>query len=372
MWSGKSFPRHDDDVTNPEHASGSVNDERDARLDREFWRKTLPWTSKSHDVDPDAPTQPFGMLRTENAHRLKERFGRRIVPNVDPFVSRIAVIIIGFVLVIPIAWTTRRVEAEPSNLVTNAEVIGSTADASGGTTTSGDAASFSQSAPQNALIDGGQIVETTPTVSVAESAKETAPTIVDAPRSASKATSAPTTTAVSYPCGSTYVVQSGDSWSLIADRASISTRLLLATNQAAVTDVLFPEDELCLPPGTSVVVPTTTPKVSTVVTSAPVPTTTEVIPPAPSSSDAEAIIRAVWPDDLEDHAVEIATRESKLQANAHNWCCIGLFQLHWNAHKSWLAHIGVTSRAQLYDAETNARAALALYERSGGWAPWDL
>ena len=313
------------------------------------------------------------MLRTENAHRLKERFGRRIVPNVDPFVSRIAVIIIGFVLVIPIAWTTRRVEAEPSTRVTNTELVVSTAEAtSQSDITLGEDATVAELEADDASITGGQVLVVTPTVSVAESAKETAPTIVDAPRSASKATSAPTTTAVSYPCGSTYVVQSGDSWSLIADRASISTRLLLATNQAAVTDVLFPEDELCLPPGTSVVVPTTTPKVSSVVTTAPAPTTTEVIPPAPSSSDAEAIIRAVWPDDLEDRAVEIATRESKLQANAHNWCCIGLFQLHWNAHKSWLAHIGVTSRAQLYDAETNARAALALYERSGGWAPWDL
>jgi hypothetical protein len=77
----------------------------------------------------------------------------------------------------------------------------------------------------------------------------------------------------------------------------------------------------------------------------------------------------VWPDDLEDTAIQIATRESNLIPTAHNSCCYGLFQIYYAAHKSWLASIGVTSAAQLYDPQVNANAAYALY-RTSGWAPW--
>jgi hypothetical protein len=77
----------------------------------------------------------------------------------------------------------------------------------------------------------------------------------------------------------------------------------------------------------------------------------------------------VWPDDLEEEALRIATRESNLIHTAHNSCCYGLFQIYYNAHKTWLASIGVTSAAQLYDPQVNATAALALY-RNAGWAPW--
>jgi hypothetical protein len=52
-----------------------------------------------------------------------------------------------------------------------------------------------------------------------------------------------------------------------------------------------------------------------------------------------------------------------------NSCCYGLFQIYYSAHKTWLASIGVTSAAQLYDPRVNASAALALYNTSG-WAPW--
>ena len=38
-------------------------------------------------------------------------------------------------------------------------------------------------------------------------------------------------------------------------------------------------------------------------------------------------------------------------------------------HKTWLASMGITSAAQLYDPRVNATAALALYNKSG-WAPW--
>ena len=81
------------------------------------------------------------------------------------------------------------------------------------------------------------------------------------------------------------------------------------------------------------------------------------------------IIRDVWPDELEDEAIRIATRESNLIPTVKNYCCYGLFQIYYNAHRTWLASIGITSAAQLFDPRVNATAALALYNNSG-WAPW--
>jgi Putative peptidoglycan binding domain len=102
-----------------------------------------------------------------------------------------------------------------------------------------------------------------------------------------------------------------------------------------------------------------------------------VSPPAstgrlvPVDENVEQIIRDVWPDELEDHALAIATRESRLVPTARNACCWGLFQLHWRAHRSWLVGMGITDPAQLLDARTNATAALALYQQAG-WSPWSL
>ena len=110
----------------------------------------------------------------------------------------------------------------------------------------------------------------------------------------------------------------------------------------------------------------------------PAPTTvapTTTSPPLPPASNAtvaevQAIIRSVWPDELEERALEIARRESNFIPTARNFCCYGVFQIYWSVHRSWLSGIGITSVEQLYDPTTNARAALALYERAGGWGPW--
>jgi hypothetical protein len=91
--------------------------------------------------------------------------------------------------------------------------------------------------------------------------------------------------------------------------------------------------------------------------------------PGPART-VEQIIRDVWPDDLEDRALTIATRESRLIPTARNYCCHGLFQIYWSIHRGWLATYGVTNVEQLYDAETNARMALVLFQRAGGWGPW--
>ena len=94
-------------------------------------------------------------------------------------------------------------------------------------------------------------------------------------------------------------------------------------------------------------------------------------PPAPQPRSVEQIIRDAWPDGSEDHAVAIATRESRLVPTARNACCYGLFQINFAPHRAWLADMGITSASQLLDAETNVRAALALFE-AAGWSPWQL
>ena len=94
-------------------------------------------------------------------------------------------------------------------------------------------------------------------------------------------------------------------------------------------------------------------------------------PAAAPEMDVESLIRAAWPDDSENEAVRIATRESRLQPGARNSCCYGLFQINFAPHRAWLAAMGITSASQLLDAQTNINAALALYQ-AAGWAPWTL
>ena len=67
----------------------------------------------------------------------------------------------------------------------------------------------------------------------------------------------------------------------------------------------------------------------------------------------------MWPDDLEDEAIRHRhPREQPGTPSVQNYCCYGLFQIYYNVHKGWLATIGITSAAQLYDPRTNAYAAL--------------
>ncbi len=181
-------------------------------------------------------------------------------------------------------------------------------------------------------------------------------------------------------CHLSYTVAAGDYWIRIADAANTTLAKLLQANLATVGTPLYPGDDICLPEGATLPPPPTTSTAPPAATTAPTtiaPTTTTApattapvvtAPPAPAA--IEAIIREIFPDELEGRALEIAWRESGYRANAQNWCCYGLFQINWNAHRSWLDDIGVTSATQLLDARTNARAALALYQRSGGWGPW--
>ncbi len=239
----------------------------------------------------------------------------------------------------------------------------------------------------------------------------TTPQETEAPATAPPATEAPTTEATTTTidpaaahaaavasCGNTYEIAAGDYWIGIADAIDASLGDLLDLNAATVDTPLYAGREVCLPAGAHIAEPSTT--TATTTTAAPATTTKPTTTTAPKSTtttaapatttpkttttteappkntytkaEVEAIIREVWPDDLEDEAVRIATRESNLIPTVRNYCCYGLFQLYYSVHKTWLAQIGVTSANQLYDPRVNATAAYTLYQRSGSWAPWAL
>ncbi len=172
-------------------------------------------------------------------------------------------------------------------------------------------------------------------------------------------------------CGAKFTVQLGDSWSLLADYAGVGTRELLQVNRSNARTVIVPGDELCVPSGARMRRP------APVVTTQPARRASSpkpvVVVAAKRFTVAQStqIIRDVFPDALEKRALEIVQRESHTNAAAYNFCCYGLFQIHFQAHKSWLATIGVTNPSQLLDAGINARAAVTLYKRSNSWAAWN-
>jgi hypothetical protein len=227
-------------------------------------------------------------------------------------------------------------------------------------------------------------------------------------------------------CSNSYKVLAGDYWISIASRSNVKLTDLLTANGARVTTPVYPGRTICLPAGatiptrttappatapktataniatqtrvtptTSKVDPTTTkvttptpttvkPKIKTTsimpattsapaTTSVPPPATTDAPPKNPyTRAQVEAIIRAVWPGDLADEAVRIATRESNLVPTVRNSCCFGLFQIYFGANRASLTAWGISSASALYDPEVNAFAAYAMYLRAGGWGPWGM
>ena len=151
-------------------------------------------------------------------------------------------------------------------------------------------------------------------------------------------------------CNPTYVVKRGDSWWRIAEKSNVTLAALLRVNKAKQSTMLKPKQAVCIPNSTPV--------------------------PAMNFTDAQIIqiIRDVWPDELEERAIQIARRESKLNPRAigiPSDCCYGLFQIYYRWHKGWLPKIGVTSARQLLDPTINATAALEIYRRNNGWGPWE-
>lgn len=98
------------------------------------------------------------------------------------------------------------------------------------------------------------------------------------------------------------------------------------------------------------------------------PTPTPSTPPV-AQGDIPQLIRDIWPDDTQEWAVAIAKREANWQPGVHNACCWGLFQIHFEANRAILNQLGITDPHQLLDAETNTRAALAIFQRSSN-GPW--
>ena len=151
-------------------------------------------------------------------------------------------------------------------------------------------------------------------------------------------------------CQRDHVVRRGESWWSIAQAKGVSLREILRLNGARPSTVLQPGDAVCVP--------------------------SQPAGPPITYTDKEVIqiIREIWPDHLEDKAIAIARRESKLRPEVvgiPNKCCYGLFQIYYKWHKSWLPRLGITGPRQLLDPRNNAIAALEIYRRNGGWGPWE-
>ena len=372
MWSRGPSPRRSNDSFRNHRKMRKLRGDEVA----DFWSEGVPWEPKSHEIDPDASTRPSGIHRVVQNETVESMRSRGSLFRIDPFVSRIVLILVAFALMVPVAWSTRRT-ADDTSAVSRGQAALVTPVSDDITPTELNELMSTSTSQLPSVVPESSTPEVS-TVDPTERVSAKVATTVNSETPTTAPVANTSATPSTLTCGSSYVVRAGDSWTLIADRASIPTRVLLEHNGAAARDMLYSGDELCLPQGVRVVIPAAT--VAPTTTSVPpvtvAPTTTVVNPPSPSNSEVERIIRAIWPDDLEERALKIAWRESNYQEDADNgWCCVGLFQIYWTIHQTWLGSVGVTSRAQLFDAEINTRAALALYERSlaqrgDGWHPW--
>jgi LysM repeat protein len=331
---------------------------------------------------------------------------RQSVGHVDPLLRRMGALAIAVALCVPVAMSLRssgdgRAALQPEATTLS---VGSTAEVAADPTVaaavpsepaSGDA-SVAAAAPaaQPAVTDAGTEPTTAATTPATEATEPAAAnTISSAPAVARQPVEAASVT-TELVCDKDYEVVAGDYWILIADKVSVDLKEVLAANNATTDTPIYPGRTICLPdnastPTTAAPAPATTdapattaaPKATTTTvkaTSTTVKTTSTSTPAAAapkasySRAEVDAIIRQVWPDDLEDEAVRIATRESNLVPGVRNYCCFGLFQLYYNVHKVWLGQMGVTSAEQLYDPLINAYVAYAMYLKAGGWGPWRL
>ena len=179
-------------------------------------------------------------------------------------------------------------------------------------------------------------------------------------------------------CGLDYVVQSGDSWYGIAERAGVKAGPLATINGKTISSPLRVGQTICLPEGARRPTTTTTttrpPQSSGSSGSSSSSNDMRQIPYDPTRTytraEVEQIVRDVWPDELENDALFVVQRESRFNPTARSYCCLGLFQINWRSHRSWLANYGVTDPTQLLDPEVNARMGLVTWQRSGSWRPW--
>ena len=369
---------------------------------------------RSHRPADDAPFDeghiaPFDAVIDDDAWELEAEPMPNRQPGIDPLIARLGglavVVTLAAPLLLGITASGSEGDAEAGDTLPAAVAGVSSTDGP-----DAPASSAAQNATASTPIDATATADTAaPTSDAAESDATVAAsdrTDADASESAmleaapesefeSAATSptpepATTPAATVDPCGQDYELGAGDYWIRIADAAGVSLADLLAVNYAAVDTVLGPGRTICLPVGAAPPAPpptatpsrtptatapagSGTPTQTPATTAAPTTAPTTTSPPRPAAvpeSEAAAIIREVWPDELEERALEIAWRESNHRSNVNNFCCYGLFQIYYSVHRSWLASLGIDSAQDLYDPRANAIAAYTLYPRAGGWGPW--
>ncbi|HWL45382.1 MAG TPA: LysM peptidoglycan-binding domain-containing protein [Ilumatobacter sp.] len=367
----------------------------------------------------DAPDVWAELEPTPGARRWAERMG---LAAVDPLIARVGVLLLLTALFVPVALALRGGDEQLELGAPAVAAARGTASVASSTTlfTEPEAAAPATGVPaaQRPTIDDVATAETIAAERAQNRPADIAPQVDASTANATPSAAAATGTdagsgeadqaadqiasstqdvtvdqpAARATCGADYTIVAGDSWYRIADAAVVAPGELLVVNQARVDTVLLPGDVICLPQGAQTPAPPTTtePPATTAAPTTQAPTTTAApntqaptTPVAPTTTaaptpianvsiaEAQQIIRDVWPDELEERALEIAYRESGWRATADNgWCCVGLFQIYWTVHQNWLDDYGITTRNDLKDARKNATAAYALYQRAGGWGPW--
>jgi LysM repeat protein len=371
----------------------SAGDDPDPVVDRPL-AAVRPTRDPTDDIDEsieDEARTHDGAWTVGPGSRRGQRLG------VDPLLARLGGLAVIVTLSAPlvVGFTGSGTDAEPTAAMLATISGAPTSQLADATTTIGvedpAAATTRQSDRPAGSTSGTAQTGSLPTDDRAP--EPDAPTSDASTTSASRAAvldAAATSALTSAPCGAQYELAAGDYWIRIADAVGVSLAELLDVNDASADTVLVPGRSICLPVGADMPAPPTT-IAPTSAPAAPTPPSTPATASAPSrpttvaaapattvvprpaavpQSEAVAIIRDVWPDELEERALDIAWRESNHRSNVNNYCCYGLFQIHWQAHRSWLSTLGVTSASQLYDPVVNATAAYTLYQRSGGFGPW--
>lgn len=368
-------------------------------LDARFADDEMDWDVGSWDVDEwEAEFTADGTSDVEPAWADDWQVETRPTTvrrrrSVDTRLARVGLLTIAMTLIVAIAMALTSNDAADDVLVeaNPRPEVAAEVSADAGAALTEDPQSVSTSADASAAVAASTAPDSTTGQAALTTTSEAAPST--AAVAAPVAEPEPATTVAA--CASEYEVSSGDFWIRIADAAGVRLADLLAVNGATIDTLLVPGRSICLPAGASTPAPPSVPSSAAPTTAGPAtaapttatpattprttvrpttaaPTTaapTTVVAPA-APADVEAIIRSVWPDELETKALAIAWRESNYVPTAKNYCCYGLFQIYWSVHRGWLDDMGVTSAEQLFDPLTNARAAYALYQRAGGFGPW--
>jgi hypothetical protein len=264
----------------------------------------------------------------------------------DPFLGRIGLMVFLFVLLVPVAMILR---TDGKRHVSTNGLPGAAAVIEPGADTSETVAATATTTPATAVV-------TYPVIDPATGQPVVTPAVVGSNDAATKSAQSAGGSSNGSSSGSSR--QQATATSKAKRNSATAERTATTAKKKRTTTTTRPKR----------VAPTTTRPKRATTTTKPKPKVTSP-PKSYTQAQSEAIIRQIWPDSLEDKAVAIAKRESNLHAGVRNWCCYGLFQIHFNANKKTLVQIGITSPNQLFDPATNARAALVMYMRSG-WAPW--